>query len=254
MRAPAEQRCAPPSVGNETLVALDAGGLRPLACAAGDAPEVELARRVLKIRMARSGAQPVSARLLIRRMYAGRGYRLPEGGQAPNRINLSVSEDERVVGTLTLALDDRHGLAADTLYGEELGRLRRAGRSLCEITQLAADPGAGARRPLFALFHIAYLYARRLHGATDAVIEVNPMHVRFYERALGFVRLGPERLCPRVHAPAVLLHLDFAHVARQLARFAGHPELARTEKSLYPYAFSPIEEAGIAQRLLRAQP
>jgi len=37
----------------------------------------------------------------------------------------------------------------------------------------------------------------------------------------------------------------------QLARFAGRTELARNEKSLYPYAFSEIEEAGIAQRLAR---
>ncbi|MEO1767204.1 hypothetical protein [Thiobacter aerophilum] len=36
----------------------------------------------------------------------------------------------------------------------------------------------------------------------------------------------------------------------RLARFAGRPELARTEKSLSPYAFSEIEEAGITQRLL----
>ena len=36
------------------------------------------------------------------------------------------------------------------------------------------------------LFHIAYIFARRMHDRTDLLIEVNPRHVRFYERMLGF--------------------------------------------------------------------
>lgn len=240
------------AVGQETLVALDGcGRLRPLAIAVEDAPENELAQRSLKIRLARGAPQHAAARLLIRKMYAGRGYRVPEGVPSANRVSLSVSDGDHVVGTLTLGLDGAEGLAADVLYPQELAQLRQAGRRLCEITQLAADTGLGARRVLFALFHIAYLYARRIQGATDVVIEVNPMHVRFYQRALGFEVLGPERLCPRVHAPAVLLRLDFEYVERQLARFAGRPERARSEKSLYPYAFSEIEAAGITQRLVR---
>lgn len=240
------------SQGQETLVALDGcGRLRPLALAVEDPPAETLAERSLKIRLARGGPQHPAARVLIRRMYTGRGYRVPEGAAGADRVSLSVSDAEHVVGTLTLGFDGPEGLAADSLYAPELAPLRETGRRLCEITQLAADPGAGARRVLFALFHIAYIYARRIRGATDVVIEVNPLHVRFYQRALGFQILGPERLCPRVHAPAVLLHLDFDHVERQLARFAGRPDLARDEKSLYPYAFSEIEEAGITQRLLR---
>jgi len=240
------------SIGRETLVALDPRGrLRPLALAVEEPPDVELSQRSLKIRLARSAHQQSAARLLIRRMYAGRGYRLPLNERDANRVCLAVSDADRVVGTLTLALDGEAELAAEALYAAELDALRRQGRRLCEITRLAADPAAGARQVLFALFHIAYIYARRLKSATDAVIEVNPMHVRFYQRALGFEQLGEERTCPRVGAPAVLLRLDFHYVAAQLARFAGRPELARNEKSLYPYAFSEIEEAGIAQRLAR---
>lgn len=243
-----------PDVGHETLVALDGHGrLRPIGYELDDACGIELEHRTLKIRLARGARPHAAARLLIRRMYAGRGYRVPEGEHPANRVSLSVSDAERVVGTLTLGLDSEQGLAADALYRAELDSLRAQSRRLCEITQLAVDPAAPSRRVLFALFHIAYIHARRLEGATDAVIEVNPMHVRFYERALGFVRFGPERLCPRVQAPAVLLRLDFDYVQSQLLRFAGQPELAHHEKSLYPYAFSPIEEAGITQRLLRAR-
>ena len=70
------------------------------------------------------------------------------------------------------------------------------------------------------MFHIAYMYARRLHRCTDILIEVNPRHVRFYRSMLGFEVLGPERTCPRVNAPAVLLRLRLDHAQEQLAREA----------------------------------
>ena len=43
------------------------------------------------------------------------------------------------------------------------------------------------------------------HSFDYVVIEVNPRHVRYYERMLGFEVIGPERMNPRVEAPAVLL-------------------------------------------------
>ena len=75
--------------------------------------------------------------------------------------------------------------------------------------------------------------------------------VGFYRAALGFEVAGPERTCPRVQAPAVLLKLDLAHCEAQIASFGGHRELADRMRSLYPLAFSPEEETGICGRLLQ---
>jgi hypothetical protein len=96
---------------------------------------------------------------------------------------------------------------------------------------------------------VAYIIAHRLNGFHNLVIEVNPRHVMYYRRLLGFQILGPERLNRRVNAPAVLLSLELAHAYEQIARFGGRPELAATERSLYPYFFSPAEEAGIINRI-----
>ena len=62
-----------------------------------------------------------------------------------------------------------------------------------------------------------------VHGVTDVFIEVNPRHVAFYSRALGFVVLGDERICARVGAPSVLLHLDVEILDEQLGFSDGKP-------------------------------
>jgi len=81
------------------------------------------------------------------------------------------------------------------------------------------------------------------------MIEVNPRHVRYYERMLGFKVSGPQRLNRRVSAPAVLMSLDFRHAHEQINRLGGKPELADMNRSLYPLFFSVPEEAGIVGRL-----
>ncbi|TEX49967.1 MAG: hypothetical protein CFR70_00705 [Rhodocyclaceae bacterium] len=49
-------------------------------------------------------------------------------------------------------------------------------------------------------------YTHAVFGCSDAVIEVNRRHAGFYSRRFGHARIGDEKLCPRVDAPAVLMH------------------------------------------------
>ena len=244
------------TLGQQTIVAIDTERkLRSLSVPECDInrASLQLEQQRFKIRLTRTTEQKESTNLLVRKMYSCKGYETAsESHHEANRISLSVSSQEHVIGTLTLGLDTGEGLAADDLYKDELNELRAQGRRICEITKLAVDQSVGSRRVLAALFHIAFIHARRLHQCTDVVIEVNPCHVRFYERMLGFRVFGHEKLCARVNAPALLLRLEFDYVEIQLAKFAGHAELALTEKSLYPYAFSKPEESGIAQRLLQS--
>ena len=140
-------------------------------------------------------------------MYAWRGYEIHPArhSEDPNRMTLAVFSGKDAVATLTLGRDSSEGLLADRLYADELASLRAPETVVCEVTRLAVDPELSSRGTLDALFRATLLFGCKCFGGTEAVIEVNPRHVRFYERRFGFKQIGKERLCPRVNAPAVLL-------------------------------------------------
>lgn len=161
------------------------------------------------IRLARTTAQHGAISSLVRRMYSWRGYSLQRSAYLPgdpNRMSLAVWQDKEALATLTIGRDSPAGLLADGLYAEELDGLRHPGRVVCEVTRLAVHPDFSCPDMLNALFHTALLYGKAAYRASDAVIEVNPRHVRFYKNRFGFRQIGKLRQCPRVDAPAVLLH------------------------------------------------
>ncbi|MBK7424074.1 MAG: long-chain N-acyl amino acid synthase, partial [Propionivibrio sp.] len=51
--------------------------------------------------------------------------------------------------------------------------------------------------------------------ASDAVIEVNPRHSRYYQRLLGFRQIGRRRQCRRLDAPVVLMHQELDDMSDQ---------------------------------------
>ena len=161
------------------------------------------------IRLARTHIQQGAVSSLVRRMYAWRGYTIQPSTYSlsdPNRATLAVWQNDDVVATLTIGCDSSDGLLADGLYAQELSGLRRPGRVVCEVTRLAVHPDFSSGDMLNALFRTALLYGKEFFSASDAVIEVNPRHVRFYQRRFGFQQVGKLRQCQRVNAPAVLLH------------------------------------------------
>ena len=212
--------------------------------------ELALKQTLFKVRLADNDGRRNTASMLVNKMYAWRGYKIAwHAKRQPNRITLVASHGTSPMATISIGFDSPEGLLVDDLYRVELDELRETGSRICEFTKLAVDGAIRSKRVLATLFHIAYIYSHRINGFSDLLIEVNPRHVRFYEQMLGFTVRGPERLNPRVNAPAVLLRLDFFHTEAQIRKFGGHPELARGEKSLYPYFFSEAEEAGIMGRL-----
>ena len=213
----------------------------------------EYSRRLIQIRSADSHGHRSSASILINRMYSSRGYRstpLPDE-QLPSRLTLVAIDHDETIGTITVGFDTGEPLHVDDLFAAEADALRRAGHRLCEFTKLAMDSVKRSKSVLASLFHVAYLYAYREMGYDTLLIEVNPRHVRYYQRMLGFTAQGEQRLNRRVNAPAVLLCLDFNHSREQIAQFGGRPELSLINRSLYPYFFSVVEEAGIMGRLKR---
>lgn len=154
--------------------------------------------------------------MLVRRMYSWRGYKTESFGRRwddQNRVTLAAWRFDEMVATLTLGLDSPAGLMADDLYAPELASLRRQNRIVCEVSRLAVDPNFSSRDLLTTLFQAALDYAKDTFVASDAVIEVNPRHAPYYQRRLGFQLLGDLRQCPRVEAPAVLLHQALDQIA-----------------------------------------
>lgn len=221
------------------------------ASSSGTISDVAINEKSFGIRVADTDAGRSKASLLINKMYAWRGYtgthRLEDD---PNRITLSASDHGDVVGTVTLGIDSPIGLLADEIFKDEIDRFRANGAKVCEITKLAFDPTVRSKMALASLFHILFIYGRRMHKCTDVFIEVNPRHRRFYESMLGFTRLGELRTNPRVNAPAWLLWNNLDHVQEQIERFGGTSNHPGNERSLFPYFFSQKEEEGIARRLM----
>jgi hypothetical protein len=204
----------------------------------------------LKVRRADCAGTRADASYLVRKMYEWRGYEVGAPQGTPDRVTLMAGDDGGVLATITVGFDGIGGLMVEHLYRDEVERLRECGGRICEFTRLAVDRELQSKELLAMMFHIAYMVAHRLHGCTDLLIEVNPRHVRFYERMLGFVPLGETRTCLRVNAPARLMWLSLAHARDQIARFGGGHDLHA--RSLYPLFFSPLEENGIVARLRSA--
>lgn len=204
-----------------------------------------------KIRVARHTGAHRDAVALVERQYAGRGYTVPIANkQNPYLVTFLAYDEGLIVGTVTVRLDSDQGLGADELYATEIDVLRSMGHRMCEFTRLAVDRTVASKPVLAGLFHTAYLYASVIRGYSHAVIEVNPRHVSYYGRALGFTPIGPKRMNTRVNAPAMLLYAPFASIAQGLALNAGKKlHEPGASRSLFVYGFPPQEEVGVLKRL-----
>ena len=181
----------------------------------------------------------------------------PLEGHTSGQVTLCASVDEATVATITATLDSP---TASTSAGSTRTRSAAAaeGRKLCEFTKLAVDESVRSQAILGAIFHVACIYVINLHRCSDVLIEVNPRHVRFYERMLGFRarRRGTAR--PAVNAPAVLMRLDLAHCAAEIARLGGlrarpRDASARSIRISSPRATRSRSSAGCASTELRRE-
>lgn len=198
--------------------------------------------------------QRIKTSMLIKSIYASRGYLAKKATtftDNPYQITLEATRKQQLLGTLTLTVDSNQGLLSDTLYKQDIDAFRVKERKVCEISKLAFGRNSSSKRILAELFHVAYIYASFLHEATDAVIEVNPRHASFYKRMLGFRQINEQRICPRVNAPAVLLHLECEKVNKQRL-FATRSDKCN-DKSIYPYFLSRCEEAELMKIIFYRQ-
>ncbi len=213
------------------------------------------------IRGASSQGLRSRAKILLRRMYAWRGYGPPpaEHDNTPeleddvndgSKATLVAIAHEKAIGTLTVGFDDVEPFAATAIFADEIAELRSRGGKLCEFTCLAVKEPMCSREVLASLFHTAYIYANRLNGASRVIIEVNPRHVGFYRTILSFATVGKAKINQKVNAPSVLMVLEFSRVREILKRALLGDMADIPRRSYYPFFFPLAEEEGIAQRML----
>lgn len=199
---------------------------------------------------------------LVDIMYRRRGYPTLalDSAQAavlsePSRVTLLVRHaDGRAVATLSYGRDGPLGLLADALYRDQLLPLRQRGGQLLEFGRLAIDSrGCDTKRIFAAMLHASFVLTQRQHF-THAVMEVNPRHAEFYQAGMGMNRLGPQRVCARVNAPAVLLVIDLQHMAQQISLHGGDAtsSVLGPARDFYRYFFAPQQARDLATGLERA--
>jgi hypothetical protein len=213
--------------------------------------EILLERADFFIRLATTRGHRRQASMLIHRLYSWRGYAWGATGALPhdpNHMTLQACGPQGPFGTLSLRLDSARGLLADELYRAEIDAYRRRGGRVCELVWFAVEQEYGSKEMLACLFQLIYVYSRRVHRMSDIFVEVNPRHVAFYEQRLDFTRVGEMKVCERVGAPAVLLHLDLDHVDDVLA--LDNDRRGKDSRSLYRYFLSPQEQEGLCRRIL----
>ncbi|HRP94698.1 MAG TPA: long-chain N-acyl amino acid synthase [Rhodocyclaceae bacterium] len=192
---------------------------------------------------------------LVHSMYDARGLQIQ--GSAPQsqragQTTLAACTGDHVFGTLTLGIDSPIGLLADTLYRKEIDDVRAGGGRVCEVTRLAVDSTVGSPDVLATIFNIAFILARHVHHMTDLFAEVHPRHAGFYQRLMGYRIAGPERTCPRVGAPAVLMHLCLDHAEQQIRKLAGNPDTG--ERSLYRHFLPQPQQQAVVRELVEPLP
>ena len=219
-------------------------------------PACVLKRDDVVIRLIDVGANVARVDMLVAKMYGQRGYQTDSPPSptkqnfnvgAPRRVTLEASRENRTVGTITVALDGEGALNAEDLYRDEILPFRARGARLCEFTRLALDMDQCGKEALGSLFHLAVMFAYKVHDATDLFIEVNPRHSLFYRRKLGFAVVGEEKVCRRVNAPAVLLHQKLASISEQIIRYGGLK--THQNKSFYAFFMPPWEERELLAEL-----
>jgi hypothetical protein len=187
----------------------------------------------LRVGVAGSREDLDAARSLVCRRYRSRGYAIDSpvdsglpGVDAASRreVTIVAAASEGMIGTCTLGFDGPQGLRADATYGDVIGAARASGRRVGEITRLAVET-ADSMAVLASLFNLAFVAGKAIDDVTDVFVEVNPRHVLFYTRLLGFEVAGDERMCGRAGAPAVLLHVEMRALAGRLEELSRRAQL-----------------------------
>lgn len=193
------------------------------------------------------------AMALVYQEYLAHGYILPKYYKSKLRITLHnalpgtttfiARKDGQCIGAVTLIPDTPFGLPMDEKYKDETDRLRRQGRKICEVGQLATVDlfGAGLFSMfnfkkldfVFSLFKLAFQYALYIAKFDDICIVVNPKAVLFkfllFEEMGGVKYYGFDRISIK-RKPAIARRLDLRIVEERVKKYPSLGKMFMGEK------------------------
>jgi hypothetical protein len=153
---------------------------------------------------------------LVYREYLRCGYLEPDAIEMrysllnvlPTSKTFVAQAGGRVVGTATLVVSSPAGLPSSEVFSQVFKELERSGRKVAEATMFSVDATI-PRANTLALRIMPWLLAWAVSQLVeDICVVVNPRHVRFWERTLGFARVGEPKTCNHVCGhPGLLLRL-----------------------------------------------
>ena len=177
----------------------------------------ETALEGVVVRLASSTDDLVASARLVHDTYVRRGIMQPERSGLrvteqlahPSTAVFLATRHEIPIGTISLALDSPHGLPMEKIYPDEIGTLRRAGRSVAEVGALALAVGERGQG-IVHLLNKAMLEHGRERKVDDLVISVHPDAEDLYRASLLFQRMGPVKSYPGLERSALAapLRLD----------------------------------------------
>ena len=170
-------------------------------------------------------------------------------------------KDGVLASTISAIMDSPAGLPLDTVYAEELMKMRSEGRRPIEVGLFGDRRDLKAERSFSAIFELmrfTYHFARYM-GATDVLCGIPPRRARLYARAFGFEQGGSLKAYATVKDnPVVLMRAD---IAQATAKASEHRAVEYFVKEPVPvdvfegrFRFAPEIVAGsVLDAYLRAK-
>jgi ribosomal protein S18 acetylase RimI-like enzyme len=154
------------------------------------------------VSQATGAGQLKNAYRLVHDTFVEQGYILPQPGgirvrpfeALPDMATfIATDESERVVAVMSVVPDTQGlGLPSDTAFKVELDELRRQGRRLGEVTNLAVAPEYRNSNVFIELARYMQAHAMSV-GLDDIFIAISPGHTAFFETFLCFEPRGDAR-------------------------------------------------------------
>ena len=132
----------------------------------------------------------------------------PLDGLAETTVLLAQTAG-RLLGSVSLTIDNPHGLPGEEDFPAPMAAVRdncrRAGRGLAGFWRLATAPLHHGQLDVIMKLMTASLETLLALGVDEVLITVNPRHVGYYQRMIGFTVLAVASTAAVRNAPGVLL-------------------------------------------------
>jgi len=167
---------------------------------------------------------------LVFREYKKDGYvnadakpEIPGYNFLPTSATFIAKFSNEIIGTVTIIGDGERGLPMEMIYRQEAEKIRKNGKKIAEIGQLAIKrdlkdvPQKEIQLAvLLPLFKLVYFYAK-IKGIEKLCVSINPKHESFYD-SIGFENIGGLKYYPffNNNAPALAKILDIGQNPEEL--------------------------------------